>query len=326
RRMQCGNSLHNLALAMHNYADVHKRFPFASVCTTQNTCHGVTTSTFGSFRDTAACVWGTTWTISLMPFIEQSTLFDKWDSTRGYGVNANQALVTSTALPIMKCPSDVKANAANITGVVAASFDKGNYGLNMGGGSANENGNSGNRAGPEDVPTWTVATYGRASKNRGLSSGRDGAIGPVNLPTSVGIEDILDGTSNTFMLGEMIKNNNVNDCRGCWGKAFGAVVSAYTLGNPEVNGLNGVATPNVPAVGIYVDRPTHCSNVAGDPQLACSSAAGDGLGGNALRSRHPGGVQVAFCDGRVTFISNTVNKATYRALFTIAGGEAATDY
>jgi prepilin-type processing-associated H-X9-DG protein len=41
-----------------------------------------------------------------------------------------------------------------------------------------------------------------------------------------------------------------------------------------------------------------------------------------MRSRHPGGVQATFADGRVTFISNTINKRVYRALLTVRGGEA----
>ncbi|MGE0755812.1 MAG: DUF1559 domain-containing protein [Pirellulaceae bacterium] len=323
RRMQCGNSLHNLALAMHNYHDVHKRFPFKAVCP------GVDVPGSGS-----ACGanvrgnWGTTWAIALLPFIEQAPLFDKWNSSLSVGdpTAPNQRIVTGTPLPLMKCPSDLKAAMLVDPNGALGTFDKGNYGLNLGGGSSNENGNSGNRAGPEDVPGWTTAAYGRPSRNRGFSHHRDGAA--RQLPTTIGIEDILDGSSNTVMLAELLKRNSLEDCRGAWGKCNCASVSAYTRGNPQVDGENGIATPNVPAVGIYVDGPPHCDNsgTVGDPQLACADAGGDGLGGNAMRSRHPGGVQAAFADGRVAFLSSTINKRTYRAIMTIQGGEAASDY
>ena len=205
-------------------------------------------------------------------------------------------------------------------------FDRGNYGLNMGGGAANENGNSGNRAGPNDVPTWTTAAYGQPSKNRGLSSPRDAGSG--NTPTGTGIRDQLDGSSNTLLLGEILKygGTTAEDCRGCWGKNMGAIVSAYTRGNPEVDGLNGIATPNVRAVGIYQDGPTHCDNGVVDPQLDCEDGGGDGLNGVAARSRHVGGVHFLLGDGAVRFIGDNIDKANYRAIFTIQSGERLGDF
>jgi hypothetical protein len=200
-------------------------------------------------------------------------------------------------------------------------FDKGNYGLNFGGGSANENNNSGNRAGPEDKPSWTQQAYGLLSKNRGMASLRD----QTGVMTNVGLNDITDGASNTVMLGEMLTMNQSDDCRGCWGKALCAVISGYNSGNPEEDGANGIATPNVKAIGIYRDAPTHCSQnpALGDPDLECRDQAGDGLGGNAMRSKHPGGAQAAFNDGRVQMLNNNIDKFIYRALLTIQGRERA---
>jgi prepilin-type processing-associated H-X9-DG protein len=247
-------------------------------------------------------------------------LYDKWDSKLGYNITPNQSVVTGTPLGVMKCPSDFKVPAsvtpdANNFGT----FDKGNYGLNFGGGFANENGNSTNRGGPEDVPSWTVAAYGKASKNRGFASLRD----TTGLPSNVTLADVVDGTSNTVIVGEMLHYRNNDDCRGCWGKALGAVISGYTRRFPEL-GPDGIATPNVRAIGDFRDAPTHCSETAtiGDPQLECQGAASDGIGGNAMRSRHPGGVQVALTDGSVRFLSNTINNLTYRAALTIQSGES----
>jgi prepilin-type processing-associated H-X9-DG protein len=46
----------------------------------------------------------------------------------------------------------------------------------------------------------------------------------------------------------------------------------------------------------------------------------------AARSRHPGGVNVALCDGSVRFISDTIVIATWRALSTSQGGETLGEY
>lgn len=332
RRMSCGNSLHNLGLAMHNYHDVHKRFPFHAVCPgpdvpgTGPFCRTLATGSAGIRMN-----WSTTWAISLLPFIEQQAAYDRFDSRlpveHPMVVDANR-IVTGTPLAIMKCASDGKYGPMQDADGVAGTFDKGNYALNLGGGVATENG--GNGAGPEDSPAWATspapAGYGRISRNRGFSHHRDG--GNRQLPSSIAIEDIQDGSSNAIMLAEILKRNHNSDSRGAWGKAFSAIVSAYTGGTPNGNGIDGIATPNVPAVGIYRDQPPHCDNggTVGDPQLECQEGSDDSRGGMAMRSRHPGGVQVAFGDGRVTFISNTINKLTYRALMTVGGGETVGEY
>ncbi|MGE0757337.1 MAG: DUF1559 domain-containing protein [Pirellulaceae bacterium] len=330
RRMSCGNSLHNLALAMHNYHDVHKRFPFHATCAAGPDVPGTGTTCratgLGVRRGHAS-----TWVIAILPFIEQSTLYDKFDQTRPVEdaavVNLNRT-ITGASLAIFKCTSDVKANPMVDADGVAGTFDKGNYALNLGGGTATENG--GNGAGPEQSPAWATAAppagYGRISRNRGFSHHRDGAN--RQLPSTIGIEDIQDGTSNTVMLGEILKKNSNVDSRGAWGKVFSCIISAYTRGLPDVDGVNGIATPNVPAVGVFQDCPAHCDNggTAGDPQLACADCGDDTRGGMVMRSRHPGGVQAAFADGRVTFLSNTIDKLTYRGLMTVQGGESLTNY
>src|SRR6056297_1076372 len=61
RRMQCGNNLKQMALAMHNYHDTHKAFPFSYMIDPSNL---------------NVQSWGT----RLLPFIEQSAIYDRWDS------------------------------------------------------------------------------------------------------------------------------------------------------------------------------------------------------------------------------------------------------
>jgi prepilin-type processing-associated H-X9-DG protein len=43
----------------------------------------------------------------------------------------------------------------------------------------------------------------------------------------------------------------------------------------------------------------------------------------SFRSRHPGGLQFAYADGSVHFVSDSIALQTYRALATIKGGEVA---
>jgi prepilin-type N-terminal cleavage/methylation domain-containing protein/prepilin-type processing-associated H-X9-DG protein len=57
--------------------------------------------------------------------------------------------------------------------------------------------------------------------------------------------------------------------------------------------------------------------------LDCDSAALIGISLMTARSLHAGGVNVLYADGRVAFVSNAVNLATWRAAGTPAGGEVA---
>jgi prepilin-type processing-associated H-X9-DG protein len=45
----------------------------------------------------------------------------------------------------------------------------------------------------------------------------------------------------------------------------------------------------------------------------------------AFRSRHPGGVNAAFCDGSVRFVRNSVSLFVWRGLGTTQGGEVIND-
>jgi prepilin-type N-terminal cleavage/methylation domain-containing protein len=316
RRTQCKDHLHNLGLAFHNYHDVFKQFPLVGQC--PNHAGGGVSPCGGSDRD-ATAPWSTTWAIALLPYIDQGPRFNLWNSSIGY---ATQQQVTGIPLPIMKCPSDYDSGPAMNPNGNQGTFDKGNYGLNVGAGHASENGNATRQSGPENAPTWTAAAYGRPSKNRGMGNPRDLGKGPAQPPSGASIDEVLDGTSNAVLLGEMLKHvNQNNDCRGCWGKHMGAIVSGYTNGDPELDGPNGIATPNVPAIGIYRDGPTHCANPGGDLQLDCQARGGDGISGVAMRSRHEGGVHIALADGAGRFISENIDKLVYRSLLTIQGNE-----
>jgi len=328
RRSQCANNLKQIGLAMHNYHDTYNRFPFACVAHPMDFFAPTANATLRPTATVPPGVFGSTWAISILPQLEQQPLFQLWDPTLGPGSTANQRVVTSNPLKVMKCPSDIVAQPIVDLDGVPGTFDKGNYGLNCGGGCANENGGSG--AGPHESPIWAINAsngtppgYGRASVNRGVGHWRDGGLAP-NFPSGSGMNEMLDGTSNCVLVGEILHFNNAADSRGTWGRAYGAIISAYTNGSPDVDGPNGIATPNVRAVGIYRDFPVSCANTPsiGDPQLECNDRAGDGLGGIAMRSRHPGGVQAVYGDGRVAFISSPIDKLVYRAMLTIQGGEA----
>ncbi len=86
RRMQCSNNLKQVALAMHNYQDVYKTLPPAyTVDADGNKLHS--------------------WRTLLLPYIEQSALYDQIDLDKPWDAPENQHFA-ETVIPAYTCPSD----------------------------------------------------------------------------------------------------------------------------------------------------------------------------------------------------------------------------
>src|SRR3989304_5170621 len=72
RRMQCGNNLKQIGLSLHNYHDVFKSFP-GTYCGVPDAVNGAWSGE--TFRGSVK--------VRLLPFIEQSSMFDAIDFRRG---------------------------------------------------------------------------------------------------------------------------------------------------------------------------------------------------------------------------------------------------
>lgn len=266
RRSQCRNNLKQIGLAMHNYHDVHNGFPVAQ---------------FG-------CCWGT-WIVGILPYIEQSNLYSRYEMNRKYGVpvddarygNAVNLPVTQTRLATLTCPSDI--SNAPIGGITSH-----NYVVNFGNTSytqANLNGVVFGRA------PFVYTASGTPAKNAGFQA-------------------IKDGTSNTLLVGEVLQGTGT-DLRGFawWGDA-----TQFTTYLP----------PNS-SIPDRIYSATYCNN---DPlqNLPCDISTTDNPTMFGSRSHHVGGVQVALCDGSGRFISENIDLDTWRALSTARGAEVIGDF
>jgi prepilin-type N-terminal cleavage/methylation domain-containing protein/prepilin-type processing-associated H-X9-DG protein len=131
------------------------------------------------------------------------------------------------------------------------------------------------------------------SNCNGLNGGdgmfnRDDANNPTH-PAS--LAQVPDGTSNTFLVGEDIPSLNAH-C--AW---------------PYANGSLGTC-----AIPPNIMKPDSGDIYTGWPYIY------------SFRSRHAGGLQFAFADGSVHFISESIAITTYRALATRNRGEILGDY
>ena len=124
--------------------------------------------------------------------------------------------------------------------------------------------------------------YGASSYGMSLGVGRDRV---EELPSGK-FSAITDGLSNTFMFGEKVLAETPTKLRSVGAIWVGRINSS------AANGITGRFSPNVPYVGSW----PCCNN---DP---------DATRGNAI-GLHSGGVQFAFCDGSVSFISNGIESS-----------------
>ncbi|MES2790712.1 MAG: DUF1559 domain-containing protein [Planctomycetota bacterium] len=163
RRSQCKNNMKQLGLAFHNYAEVLKVFPPGYV------------QIKATARNEA------TWVVFLLPQLDQAAMFNMADfsgPTFGQTTPTSQNFkITSTAISVMRCPSDVDADLAY--GYLA----KGNYGVSNG-------------LGP------MIAADGYQSPSPGR-----GALGPFNDNSSTSFRDFTDGLSNSVIASELLKVN-----------------------------------------------------------------------------------------------------------------------
>lgn len=121
----------------------------------------------------------------------------------------------------------------------------------------------------------------------------------------VQLRQIIDGTSKTFLLGEILTGPNEQDARGVWamGHAGASLLAAYgALGDdngPNFGGAN--------ADDVY-------SNICGqNHELTAEESInnmpcfqGTIFDQATVRSAHVGGAFIALCDGSVQFISDDI--------------------
>ncbi len=110
RRSQCTNNLKQLGLAMHNYHDTFKKFPYG-------------------FIEAGQLHQRTCWAQEIWPFIEQQPLYDLYMAdTQLWVMDVNPA-VRDAQIAAFNCPSDGSAPAKGGSGGMRSGAEgaQGNY-------------------------------------------------------------------------------------------------------------------------------------------------------------------------------------------------------
>ena len=253
RRSSCSNNLRQIGIGLHNYHDALGSFPCGWIEVVETTNYET---------------WG--WGALMLPYIEQQPLHQSLGVIRadmhqviqvqGNTVKPNIEMSIKTFM----CPSDTGwAGRGQVhqnrhfddgVGVTAASIAPLRPGV------SNYPGVMGHRRGAGLVI------------NSGILYGR----------SAVTISNVIDGTANTFAVGE----RDTHYCRsGSW----------VGVRNPEGAGSRGVHV----VAGHSEAKLNQDTNVIGWNN---NNGCGEGFG-----SLHPNGAQFVLCDGAVRFVSDNIN-------------------
>jgi len=295
RRAQCTNNLKQVGIAMHNYHDTYKKFPEG----------GVGGPTTNGMQETSYYVSAYA---AILPFLEQSSLQSLYNFNLPWEQQAGA--VAATIINPYVCPSAPVTNPFSDPEFQAIGYAIGDSG--------------------------SVVSYllNKGAHNiwcrRGAVSSSVAGVFDVGGNGS-SFRDILDGTSNTMMVGEGPIGDDVQVCQGQGCDGTGTVSSvpgriSWIVPHPNASYIP--LSPHLSIFGSTIDRMNKEyateSWAAGTTDWANCSAPHTGDAVTNFASYHPGGANFLFCDGSVHFLSETIETATYRALSTKAGGEVAT--
>lgn len=265
RRSQCKNNMKQIGLAFANYEETFKILPPGRLG-----CDGITTGPCnGNPNNTRV---GMSAFVHLLPQLDAANLYAQfnlndivWGPSSTW--QANNKLGIETRPNFFVCPSDISQPFVASGGY---NYATGSYALVHG------------TLGPSNGISSTMKVYN---------------TGSFNYKTPYRYKDLIDGLSNTMLVGE-VQESHTDQSQNIWTQASRHLSCLRTTENP----------PNTPP-----------------GQGITTAPYGPKLNG-AFGSEHVGGCHFVFGDGHVSFISENISLTIYRGLSTRAGGEVVGEY
>ena len=277
RNNTCKNSLKNLALAMSMFDVSQKKLP--------GYINNVGSNPTNDQQVRAS------WVVMLFPYLEEDAAWDEWNQ-----------LHRPLALPIelLNCPSDPSEVFNEPTLSYVANAGQSFLDPNSSGQE-----NAANGAFFDNNPLM------RSSSPKSVDCPADGRENLAQLLISNNYVQSNDGMSKVLMLSENVHTRNYTYPDR--GSDFVGIGENYSGGSqyPDDKYYFGF---------VWNSQPGTIERINGDNDLSFPDASARVLGLDPLHaypsSNHPGGVNVAFFDGRVDFINESVDPFTYAQLMT----------
>lgn len=291
RRTQCRNNLKNVSLAILQEMELKGRFPASGN-------YGFNAATSSGFN-------GYSWVVSIHPHLDQGTLAASWDKDKPMEDPNNDAQAR-THIAVLTCPDDISVvGQGDLSFVVNGGIGftvkytngVGDCPVDRTWARLDLNGN-GIDCEPASVPEQKPA-------DRDLflhfgvffleTPGRDVSL-RSHRPGSV-----LDGMTHTYLVSEIVRAgfDPASPDTAHWATTV-AYRHSFFIGNPCAN--------------------HDCTN--GDVDYARSNSGDDAINSGLTspegaspvpNSFHSGGVNMAFCDGHVVFLSEKIDGGVYAA-------------
>ncbi len=290
RRSQCMNNLRQVGLGVLNFEQVNQSLPAGST----------------TFRSGIGGPYFSTWSVDILPFMEQQNTYNLWIQKEPFSSPANQAL-RETFMDVLQCPSDTELDLLATPESGPGSrrrmlWGPGSYramsghSLGVNGDHYWDNPEAAKTDYEEEMPLerrgamHTVATNPPSGGSRG---GGKRKFSPVHLA------QITDGTSNTFLVGEY-HTATYQSRRSFWAYAY----TSYNQSSAFFESRTLLADYS------------KCVDIGGGGAHTCKRAWG---------SLHAGGaIQFVFCDGSVHSVSPDVDMEIFVATATIQNEEIQT--
>lgn len=285
------------------------------------------------------------WVVDILPYIDQVDLYNTWNRNQLY-VNPGSAIasnlaIANTGIAVLTCPEDdtVTAKQGNLSYVVNGGFNRW-PGYSTGANGVLPQGWAGSPIGGQNGPGMNFGPSSGSNASTALAR-RMGVMflgtlqgnAPWDYKTSSSA--IVDGSSNTVLLAENVlggyanPNPYTNNQPMNWAAPHPNFVAFMTSDN-----ICGGSNHSNPGNGdCFGDNTLDSIAMSGTDGAAWMEANLPGsvekinFGANLSDegsfpfpySRHPGGVNVVFCDGSGHFISDNINGAVWAKAVTPNG-------
>jgi prepilin-type N-terminal cleavage/methylation domain-containing protein/prepilin-type processing-associated H-X9-DG protein len=326
-RMSCQNNLKQLMLAMHNYHDTHSALPPSCIKKSiQDPSTG--SGTPGSITYIANNPYNPAafhWSFLILPYIEQDNLYKLVPQgpppapppgsgsspgnleTSPLWLSPPYLTLLQTKVKIMRCPSttDQENYNDNSRGVPIPNRAASSYAVvssnNIDNNNHNDDGSGSGSTPPYGFPSLTSGTNTRTINGVSIRVLR--LNGPFNQNAGVAFTAISDGTSNTAGIGERYRyvHDAGTNGHGGWG--------TFPFASPYAqNGYNAFTGSTFVPFNPVIPNPGPASGADTRHLIGFSS-------------RHTRGVNMAFLDGSVRFLTDSLSEAVRFAIGSHQGGE-----
>jgi prepilin-type N-terminal cleavage/methylation domain-containing protein/prepilin-type processing-associated H-X9-DG protein len=293
RRAQCTSNIKNVALALQTYNDSQRAFPSAVSVRPAPTQPPST----GADEILTHSIMFRNWAIDILPYIEETDLHDAFTidmkSTPPVFVrSAPNKTARGTDIPVMLCPSDI--GQGQLFEGSGGNWARGNYGYN------------GIQYWPNYYLWWALLNDPDDRPLYNFNIGVGGIEDEGANRQVLSMSKILDGSTKTIVLAELRVGLSSRDRRGVW--AMGMCGSNFHCRHTTlpINSCGGADDDVYGSADIIAD--------VGTPALQAEcmhpQSGLEASGQSVVRSRHPGGANVAMADGSVHFLSDFIDQGS----------------